>query len=366
MRVIACRTPYGKGGLGQHFAQLVEESREKGELAGYFANSLKPGDEDIARLTPPIRLRRTKRFTPLRYSPGWVAWLGEYLFDTRIAKMLDFEAEAFMGFVGKSLHTFRKARSLGYKRLELIAANSHVRNVQRMHAIAAKDFGHKDTWLNDALANKTIKEYEQADFVYTHSEYTRQSLIDGGVDEAKLVRSFLTVHPRFQPPVSRPDDGVFRVVYTGRIDATKGIPLLIEAFNRLPSKNVELTLVGGCSHKTMKRWLTKHMSKNSNIKLAPGDPLKPLQMADVYVHPTYEDGFAYAPMEALACGAPVIVTEDTGMKEHVEEGVNGYVVPTGNWEVLLERMEHLMSHPLTRLESALLETTYPGKEPMVS
>ena len=365
MRVIACRTPYGKGGLGQHFTQLVEESRERGELAGYYANSMKPGDEAIAHLVAPIRLRRTKRFTPLRFSPGWVAWLGEYIFDTRIAGMLDIKAEAFMGFVGKSLHTFKKAKSLGYKRLELIAANSHVRNVQRMHKIAGNDFGHHDSWLNDALARKTIKEYEKADFVYTHSEYTRQTLIEGGVPESKLVRTFLRVPPKFKPPESRPDDGVFRIVYTGRIDATKGIPLLIEAFNNLSDKNAELTLVGGCSHSYMKRWLKKKMSQNKRIKLAPGDPLIPLQQADVYVHPTYEDGFAYSPMEALACGTPVVVTEDTGMKDHVVEGVNGYIVPTGDWKPLLERMEHLKTHPLTRLESALLEATYPGKEPMV-
>jgi glycosyltransferase involved in cell wall biosynthesis len=80
--------------------------------------------------------------------------------------------------------------------------------------------------------------------------------------------------------------------------------------------------------------------------MAPGDPLPALRRADVYVHPTYEDGFAYSPMEALACGVPVIVTEDTGMKEHVVEGVNGYIVPTGNWEALLERMEHVLNHPL--------------------
>jgi glycosyltransferase involved in cell wall biosynthesis len=66
-----------------------------------------------------------------------------------------------------------------------------------------------------------------------------------------------------------------------------------------------------------------------------------LQQADVYVHPSFEDGFAYAPMEALACKVPVIVTPDTGMKEYVQEGINGYVVPTGDWEAILERLEQL-------------------------
>jgi len=46
-------------------------------------------------------------------------------------------------------------------------------------------------------------------------------------------------------------------------------------------------------------------------------------------------------MEAIACGVPVIVTENTGMKEYVKEGVNGYIVPTGSYKAILERLEYL-------------------------
>ena len=66
----------------------------------------------------------------------------------------------------------------------------------------------------------------------------------------------------------------------------------------------------------------------------------------VCVHPSFTDGFGLAPAEALACGVPVIVTEDTGMKELVEEGVNGYIVPTGSWEAILERLKHLRSRTM--------------------
>ena len=48
------------------------------------------------------------------------------------------------------------------------------------------------------------------------------------------------------------------------------------------------------------------------------------------VHPAYEDGFAYAPAEALACGIPVIVTEDTGMKDLIASERQGLVLPTGD------------------------------------
>lgn len=351
MRVIACRSAYGQGGLGQHFAQLVEESRASNELQSYYAHTVKDGDEGIGRQVPFIKLKKLKRFTPLRFYPAWAGYIGENIFDKKIADELDVKAEAFMGFVGKSLHSFRKARKIGFEKLELIAANSHVRNVQRLHNKASLDLGMKDTWLNEALIRKTIKEYEVADYIYTHSEYTRQSLIDGGVKASKLKKTHLKVDDRFIPPPEKPDDGMFRVVYVGRLDSTKGIPLLLKAFSELTIENAQLTLVGGWSSSHMKRLMMSWLEKDKRIKMAPGDPLLPLQEADVYVHPTYEDGFAYSPMEALACGVPVVVTEDTGMKEHVTEGENGYIVPTGNWHALYERLEHLAKHPLSKTSS---------------
>jgi glycosyltransferase involved in cell wall biosynthesis len=59
----------------------------------------------------------------------------------------------------------------------------------------------------------------------------------------------------------------------------------------------------------------------------------------VYVHPTYEDGFGYAPAEALACGAPIIVTEDTGMKELVRPGGGRAGDLNGDLEALIGALE---------------------------
>lgn len=352
MRVIACRSAFGQGGLGQHFAQLVEESRLNNELSAYYSHTIKQGDEQIGHHIEYIKLRGLKRYTPLRFYPAWSGYIGENIFDKKVAKELNSRADVFMGFVGKSLHCFKKARKLGFTELELIAANSHVRNVQRLHGRAARDLGMKDTWLSEGLIRKTLKEYEQADFIYTHSEYTRQSLINEGISPDKLKKTHLKVDDKFVPPINKPGDGIFRVVYAGRVDSTKGIPLLLEAFSHLSVKKAQLTLVGGWSSSHMKKYMMEWMAKDNRIKMAPGDPLIPFQEADVYVHPTYEDGFAYAPMEALACGVPVVVTEDTGMKEHVREGENGYVVPTGSWQALYERLESLMKKPLAKTSSA--------------
>jgi glycosyltransferase involved in cell wall biosynthesis len=341
---IACSATYGSGGLGQHFTQVIESARQQNQLAHYYSFGIQPNDEAGHLIQVPIL--KALPYTPFRYSPGWINHLNNEFFDRAVATQL-IPANTFEGFGGQSLHCFRKARQQGYQILTLQAANSHVENVRRQHQKAIQQFGIETSWLNTAQIQKTLQEYHLADIIYVASEYTRQTFLEAGFDSSKLQRIQLQINPRFKPSVKRPDDGIFRIVYVGSVTVMKGIPVLLEAFSRLPGNDIQLTLVGGWATRGMRRYMQSWLARDSRIQTAPGDPLPHLQQADVCVHPTYEDGFAYAPMEAIACGVPVIATEDTGMKEYIHEGINGYVVPTGDWEALLDRLKDHRRSPLT-------------------
>lgn len=345
MRVLSCQSPYGQGGVGQHFAHLVEETKATVGLSYYLNAHPNPADGSAGRQVSDTFYQRLYRWTPLRYSLGWSTFLKNDLFDRRVAATLNERADRFMGFVGQALHSFEQAETLGFDRLELVAVNSHVNNVRQLHAQAAADWSHADSWLNERHRRKTLAEYDRADHIFVHSEYTRQSFLDAGILETKLVRTHLTPDPRFVPPSSRPTDDVFRVVYVGRVDITKGLPVLLNAFEGIPAP-AELTIVGGWATRYMKTYMQSWLAREPRLRMAPGDPLPALHAADVFVHPSYEDGFGYAPVEAMACGVPVIVTEDTGMKEYVTEGENGHIVPTGDVEALRDRLVHLRRHPL--------------------
>jgi glycosyltransferase involved in cell wall biosynthesis len=182
-----------------------------------------------------------------------------------------------------------------------------------------------------------------------NSEYTRQSFLEAGVAERKLRRRRLDVDSRFVSPAGKPRMRGLRIVYVGGLTVAKGVPVLIDAFSRLADPNAQLTLVGGSGSRGMSRYLKAALLADGRIFVAPGDPLPHLQAADVCVHPSWSDGFGYGPAEALACGVPVIVTEDTGMKELVREGENGWVVPTGSVQAIVERLERFaLAHPLPR------------------
>jgi glycosyltransferase involved in cell wall biosynthesis len=337
---------YGQGGLGRHFTQVIEEVRSTGNLVGYFATTAKSDD----RYGHTIRSRWTSaaiRFTPLRFSPSWIWLLSSIVFDRAVARRLP-AAAILYGFDGMALTSFRAARRLGYRELHLEAAMSHIDNVIRKIDQAHVANPIEPSPINWKMAQRFRDECAEADTIWVTSEYSRQTFLAAGVPVDKLRNRVLRVPEQFRPIEDRPTpDGVFRVVYIGSLSLRKGIPVLIDAFHRLGGK-AELTLVGGSGSRGMRNFMAKAMARDPRIRIAPGDPMPHLRRADVCVHPTYEDGFAYAPMEALACGVPVIVTEDTGMKEHVAEGKNGFVVPTGDWTALLERLEHLRRHPLSR------------------
>lgn len=70
-----------------------------------------------------------------------------------------------------------------------------------------------------------------------------------------------------------------------------------------------------------------------------------LSLMDVFVLPSHREGFPRSPMEAAAMGKPAIVTDITGCRETVRDGVNGYLFPKGDAGALAGRIKDVLLHP---------------------
>jgi len=57
-----------------------------------------------------------------------------------------------------------------------------------------------------------------------------------------------------------------------------------------------------------------------------GDVVQFYAAADLYVGPSLEDSFALPPLEAMACGLPVITSVNNGGSQAITEGVDGFVL----------------------------------------
>jgi len=338
--------PYGLGGLGQHLAQVVEEARAEGTLSHYYSPAPLPADP-LGRRVAPKAVRWLAAYTPARFRPDLRTALAAELFDRAVARRLS-RTEAFTGFSGQALDSTRAAHRLGCEALSLESPTGHVRLVWRQQK-QAEASGIERGWLSARMLKRALLEYELADTIYVTSSYAYDSFIAEGVPEQKLRFRRLSIGQRFAPRSDWSRDGTFRIVYVGALTATKGVHVLLQAFERLAATSAELTLVGGWSSRGMRSFITERLKSDPRIRITVGDPLPHLEQADVYVHPSLHDGFGFAPMEAMACGVPVIVTQDTGMKEHVREGINGFVVSTGDTDALVERLEFVYEHDMQGL-----------------
>jgi glycosyltransferase involved in cell wall biosynthesis len=335
----------------------VEDAREEGCLTAYFAHKARAGDVlgvNVSSRALPLLLN----YSPARFRPDWRAALSAELFDRAVASQLE-QGDALIAFSGQALSSFQTARQLGFSTLELESPTGHVRHVLQQQR-RAEESGIERGWVGSRLVKRSLCEYELADTVVVTSEYAHQSFLEHGIPAERLKRRSLSVDSRFVPGVRARTDEKFRIVYVGALTAMKGVHVLLDAFARCDEPLAELTLVGGWATRGMRRLIEKNMSADPRIRIQVSDPLPYLQKADVCVHPSFHDGFGLAPMEALACGIPVIVTEDTGMQEHVQQGFNGFVVPTGDAEALSDRLETVRMGglpPYERREASTSEWT---------
>ncbi len=122
------------------------------------------------------------------------------------------------------------------------------------------------------------------------------------------------------------------VIWHGRIDYyRKGLDILLSAWELLSAerenKVLQLIIIGnGNDAIRLRRHLSRIRSNNIlwvdeyiNDK---GKLSQYLHAADIYVFPSRHEGFPVAPIEAMACGLPIVACNASGIKEIIGEGKN--------------------------------------------
>lgn len=170
------------------------------------------------------------------------------------------------------------------------------------------------------------------------STYTRQSLVEHGVDATRIsVVPYGVDLEQFHAP-AEPPSGPFRVMFVGQLTQRKGLKYLLEAWRRLDLRDAELLLVG---RGQMDRRLLAPYEGSFRLELNvhSRDRMRSLyQSSDVFCMPSIAESFGLVYLEAMACGTPVIGTPNTGAPDVVTEGENGFLVPIRRVDLLAERL----------------------------
>lgn len=186
------------------------------------------------------------------------------------------------------------------------------------------------------------KQAKNADKIIAISNSTKQDLIDFcDIKEDKIKVIYSGVSGQFRPinkndPKMKTTKEKYNlpenfILYLGTVEPRKNIAGIIEAFelikkNKMSScGDLKLVIAGGLG------WLYKDilkMAKNSQFKddivfagpVASGDRVYLYNLAEIFVFPSFFEGFGFPPLEAMACGVPVITSNCSSLPEVAGDG----------------------------------------------
>lgn len=159
----------------------------------------------------------------------------------------------------------------------------------------------------------------------------------------------ITVIPNgIDPPPSMPQRGPsqppHRVVFLGRLDPVKRLPDLIDAISLL-GDFATLDVFGEGPQRPLLEKRISSLGLTSRITLhgAVSTPSQALTDAALLVLPSQAEGFGLVLIEAMAAGIPVIATDAPGIRDVVQNGVTGLLVPIASPPALADAIRKILT-----------------------
>jgi glycosyltransferase involved in cell wall biosynthesis len=142
-----------------------------------------------------------------------------------------------------------------------------------------------------------------------------------------------------------PSQDSVRLLYVGQISEIKGAVGLVNTVARLKDMAVSLTLIGdGSDAEYIQAKAEASAGRITFLGRLPHASLpEHFASADIVVAPTLcYDNFPTIVAESLRCSVPVIVSDCGGAKEIVQDSVNGWIMPAGDWQYLESLIKKLV------------------------
>ena len=344
---VALVSPYSytyPGGVGRHVEALAHELME----LGHEVRLLVPYDPDdrIARVTH--RGARPQR----RPLPDHVIPLGRTLglpMNGAVSNLATFPKT--VGLLGREL------RHGGYDLVHVHEPNAPYMSWYATEAARVPVVGTFHTYSTNGIVNRLAANFfgvrrlysklsariavsEAASWTAQRYYGGRYRVVPNGVDLSSAT-----------PDPSRPHDEL-RIVFVGRAEERKGLPVLLRAFEALRAVGVPARLtVAGPTAEEVEPLLLDPEGVEIAGQVDDAQKWRLLGEADLLCAPSLGgESFGMVLTEAFASGTPVVASDIAGYRDVVRDGRDGVLVPCGDAVALGETLLDLASHPERRAE----------------
>ncbi len=204
---------------------------------------------------------------------------------------------------------------------------------------------------------------DQVDRYVLLTEWALEAMVRNGAPRGKLALNRLgTSHAGVvaKPgPEARATRRPVRVGYLGRFDPIKGVRVLAQALSALPA-DVPIALelrgpVQGPADLRVRDELQRMLAGDPRVRFAPAVPFDEvpdcLAGYDLLCCPSVcLEGGPTVAIEAYAAGTPVLGSRIGGLAELVTDGVNGRLVPPGDWRALAAALTAVAGDPAATID----------------
>lgn len=197
--------------------------------------------------------------------------------------------------------------------------------------------------------------FEAIDYVYSVGQYSKmytdQYLIDRESDillysiedKMKNISNMGTVSENDDIRNKYPKNGKLIFAMIGALSTRKGHTVLIDAINYLPQEiltDLEFWIIGPVGERNVEKLVVeaqkdcyKYLGAMNYEEL-----LSLMESVDVVICPSLDDPMPMVATEAMMSQRTVLVTNNTGTAALIDDGINGYVVESGNPEMLADKI----------------------------
>jgi glycosyltransferase involved in cell wall biosynthesis len=212
----------------------------------------------------------------------------------------------------------------------------------------------------EIMSSKIPRYFERTHSVIACSDYVRNQFLDAGIDPSKISTIYNGIDLDRYPPATGsqraearallglPDDA-FVALFFGRLQAEKGIDVVLEAWRHLhlPPSDARLLIVGSADadSDSAERVARLQASGPPGCQWLPArrDVVTPLHAADVVTVPSmWQEPFGRVVVEGLAAGLPVVASRVGGIPEILTGELEQFLFERGSAEELADRIRSLI------------------------
>ena len=348
------------GGQNVYVAQVARHLSAMGDKVDVYTRRDDASLPTVVDRSPDLRVINVPAGPPepiakeqlLRYMPEFLRWMvRDWVADGRRYDIV--HANFFMS--GQVAAGLRQALDVPF-----VVTFHALGKVRRMHQGADDGFPQEREAIEAAVAraaDRVIAECPQDgdDLVRLYgADPSRITVVPCGYDPDEF-------SPRDQAAARTrigvaPDERV--ILQLGRIVRRKGIDTVIEAMGRLRHvyhEPARLLVVGG-PDRIATRYRDAELARLMDLAETLGiddqvtfvgrrdraELADYYAAADVFVSTPWYEPFGITPLEAMACGTPVIGSDVGGIKYSVRDGETGFLVPPRDPDALADRLAHLL------------------------